>query len=419
MSSPEINKNQGKLFYITSLFPVVTQTFISRELKELERNGIEVEVVSLKNSPENVDKEDLPGTEIVYVPYLFSLRVAHFCFLSLLKYNWKILKEAGYIFFKLLPRPVRVLKFAAIIPKSLFLVEYLRRQQAAHIIAHWATVPATCAFFISRVSDLPFSFSAHAWDIFVEGNELLLPEKIREAGAVFTCTKYNFQTLKRISRGTGNIILMYHGIELSKYEYSEPDTKNKPLLAAGGSLVPQKGLDVLIRALSLLKEKGPIPKTIIFGEGIEKHRLLKLVESLEMNTDVEFPGTMPHAQVIEMLKSVDIFVMPSVTARNKFIDGLPNVVAEAMACGAAVVASAISGIPELIRNNIDGILVPSGDSAALAGAIERLMNDSAKTKDMSINARKRVEEEFSVARNIIPLIDYLDSLGFHAKKRDE
>ena len=135
-------------------------------------------------------------------------------------------------------------------------------------------------------------------------------------------------------------------------------------------------------------------------------RLTGLVNSLGLSDEITFLGELPHREVIRYFQRADIFVMAAVRAPNGSVDGLPNVVAEAMACGAAVVASRLTGIPELVRDRKDGILFPPGDVSGLTDAIAELLSRPDLRADMIRQARRRVEMFFDLKRNITPLADY-------------
>lgn len=399
----------GKVVYLTSLFPVITQTFVSREIRELERRGIEVLIVSLRNDPQPMEDSELPCAPVWYLPFFFSRRLWSATLGVLVRYRCRPLVEMVSVAARLARRPMRAAKFLAVFPKSLLLIKLLEEEGSFHLHAHWATVPTTCAYFIHRVTGWRFSFSAHAWDIFVTGNEILLPEKIRAADRVFTCTAYNQRYLERIG-GKGKITLAYHGLDLSRYSFCPPGGSSPPLIVAGGSLVAQKGLGVLLHALSLLRDRGREFRCVVLGEGPERPALETLRRHLRLEDEVSFPGFVPHRQVARLLVDADVFVMSSVQARGGFIDGLPNVVPEAMAAGAVVVASTISGIPEIIEDGQSGLLVTPGDAKELAEAMEYILSDRRLAQTLATRARQRVIERFDIARNIEPIYRYFISL---------
>lgn len=397
----------NRIYYITSLFPVLTQTFVAREIIEMERRGIAIDIISLKNNPHTIGSEEMPKAGIIYIPYFWSLRMWWFILLTLAKHHVRLAGAKCYIVSRLWRRPIRILKFMAVLPKTLYLIEFFSRMKTQHLHAHWATVPTTCALFIHRVTGMSFSFSAHAWDIFVSGSELLLPEKLNAAERVFTCTRYNYQTLLSLGGTPGTVELMYHGLEPARYPYRCPGPSAVPLIVAGGSLVPQKGLDYLITALSQTAAGGLEFRAKIIGEGSEREKLIGMVRRYGLESKIEFIGTAPHRDVVNLLCTADMFIMPSISAKNRYIDGLPNVVAEAMACGAAVIASRLSGIPELLEDGVDGILVPPEDPEAIAAAIIDLAAHPDRLRELTRNARERVTRQFDIKQNIMPLYRYL------------
>jgi glycosyltransferase involved in cell wall biosynthesis len=144
----------------------------------------------------------------------------------------------------------------------------------------------------------------------------------------------------------------------------------------------------------------------IFGDGEERENLTRLASELNVQESVSFIGSMPHRDVIRLFQRADVFVMAAVRAKNGSIDGLPNVLAEAMACGATVVASDFSGIPEMVRNGKDGILFPTGDADALTDALVELCGNPHLRTALSSSARTRVEDFFDLRKNILPLVSY-------------
>jgi glycosyltransferase involved in cell wall biosynthesis len=289
-----------------------------------------------------------------------------------------------------------------------------RERRVDHIHSHWATLPTTCALFVSLVTKAPFSFAAHAWDIHVDGNELLLREKIARADRVFTCTRYNKLRLAEFGP-EDKIEVMYHGIEIDRYDFEAAKELSPPLILAGTSLVPQKGLDDFVSALAILRRNGVPFRAEILGRGAQQKALASQISAEGLGDLVELIGTRTHHDVIKLMRKAAVFVMPSKLARGGFIDGLPNVIAEAMACGACVVATRFSGIPELVDDGVNGLLVEPGDYGALAGAIGKVLADDNLCQKMSRKARDRVEEMFNLQTNVKPIADYFERLLAHGR----
>jgi glycosyltransferase involved in cell wall biosynthesis len=413
--TPSTHKNtvigrKGKLVYITSTFPFLRETFISREIIELEKRGMELILVSLKNNPQQVGKEELPQAPILYLPFLFSMRLLVGAIRTFIEHPFAVIKTLASILWAFRSRPKRAMKFLAIVPKSLYLARIFRQEKILHMHAHFAVVPTTCTYFISRITGLPFSFTAHAWDIYVKGTELLLREKMMAADRVITISDYNRKYLLSFGVEGDKVEVFYQGLELERYPFDEPESGEIPFLLAGGGLEAKKGLDVFIRALAQLAQRGVRFEAKIFGEGEEKESLEQLTSSLNLLGNVSFIGPMPHRDVIRLFQQADIFVMAAVRAKNGSIDGLPNVLAEAMACGATVVASDFSGIPELVRHGEDGILFPAGDADKLTDALAELCGNPELRISLSRNARKRVEDFFDLRKNILHLVNYFQDV---------
>ena len=403
----------GTIVYMTSQFPVICETFIAREIIELERRGFEVLVVPLGTKPQPVAKDELPRAEVIRTPFL-SPSVLAGAFLEFVRRPIAVLRYSTFIAVRLMRRPARLLKFLAVLPKTLYLMRLFREKNVVHIHSHWATVPTTCALFVSLMTRAPFSFAAHAWDIHVDGNELLLREKVERADRVFTCTKHNKLRLAEFGP-EAKIEVMYHGIDIEGYEFEPANKLSPPLILAGTSLVPQKGFDDLISALAILHRDGVQFQAQILGRGVLRDALQSQISRLGLEDLVKLIGNRTHHDVKELMRQATVFVMPSKRAPRGFIDGLPNVIAEAMACGACVVATRFSGIPELVEDGVNGLLVEPGDHEALAGAIAKALENPATRSEMIARARAKVEEVFDLQSNVKPIADYFERLLYHRR----
>lgn len=398
----------GPIAYITSQFPVLRETFISREVIELERRGFDVLIAPLRSGPQKVGVRELPKAEVLYKPFL-SPSVLGGAAATLARHPAAVLRYIGFISVRLIPRPPRLFKFFGLLPKTLYLIECFRKSGVSHIHSHWATLPTTCALFISLVTKIPLSFSAHAWDIFVSGTEYLLKEKIEHADRVFTCTRFNKSRLSEFG-DPDKIEVMYHGIEIDRYPFEQTKRPGTPLILAGGSLIEQKGLSDLVEALAIVREREVSFRAEIFGDGPERGSLESLIDDHRLGEFVKLVGTLPHEDVIGLMRRASVFVMPSKPAARGYTDGLPNVVAEAMASGVCVVATRHSGIPELVEDGADGVLVEPGDVPGLASSIERVLGDFELCHGFRVQARKKVETVFNVRENVKPLADYFERL---------
>jgi glycosyltransferase involved in cell wall biosynthesis len=261
----------------------------------------------------------------------------------------------------------------------------------------------------SRLSGLPFSFSAHARDIYDENlvDRALLREKIRCAEFVITCSEYNRRVLATLGgeKADGKIMKIYNGADLTRFR-PDPSVPREPaLVLAVGRLVEKKGFRDLIRACRSLRDKERSFRCIIAGEGGERDRLTQQISDLGVQDRVTLVGAQPQEQVLEMMKRATIFVLPCVVSAAGDKDGLPTVLIEALAVGLPAISTTLSGIPEVIEHGKTGLLVPSGDSILLAEAIEKLLVNPDLRERLARAGLKRVRESFDVRKNVKTLRD--------------
>ncbi len=253
----------------------------------------------------------------------------------------------------------------------------------------------------SVMTGIPFSFSAHAKDIYT-AKPRALREKIRAATFVATCTRANQDYLRRMADPDrrARIHLSYHGTNITKFQPSEATPKDDPpLILSAGRLVPKKGLPYLLRACGVLARSSREFRCVIVGEGPERGALEHEAARLGLGDLVSFRGRASQEELLGLYRRAAIFALPCTVLADGDRDGIPNVLMEAMAVELPVVSTAISGIPELIRSGHDGVLVPERDVDGLAGALERLLADATLRRRLGENARATVLEKFNSAAN--------------------
>jgi glycosyltransferase involved in cell wall biosynthesis len=267
-----------------------------------------------------------------------------------------------------------------------------------HIHAPWACGPATAAWVAHRLTGIPFTFTARAWDIYPPDG--LLEEKIRDAAFVRCETRHNGQYLARLaSADSGKLHITYNGVPLKRGAVAPVALQPPYRLLAIGRLVEKKGFDDLVRACSILRHRG-VPFTLtLVGDGPRRGRLRGLVRRLGLEQWVCLAGFVPHDRVADLFARADLFLAPSVVAPSGDRDGIPTVLMEALLHRLPVIATAISGIPELVEDGVTGLLVPPGAPEALAGAVMRLAQDRAAALAMAERGRARVLEQFDPERN--------------------
>jgi glycosyltransferase involved in cell wall biosynthesis len=252
--------------------------------------------------------------------------------------------------------------------------------------------------FTSQLSGLPFSFTAHAKDIYTSNPEQLR-EKIQLARFVITCTEYNRKHLLTLSDGSSTPIRrIYHGIDTGLFSSKSemPQKAGQPhRILTVARLTAKKGLPTVLKALKLMHDRGISFKHTLIGDGDDRDKILALIKETGLTPVSRWLGTMPHHEVLEHYRKADLFVLGCEVASNGDRDGIPNVLLEGMSMGVPVVVTDVSAIPELVDNEKTGLLVPPGQPERLAGAMQRLLMDSELRSRVISAARKRVAEDFN------------------------
>lgn len=392
------------LIYIIGTYPLLTTTFIDREIEMLRRWGTDIQVVSMRQPTADTPFSTHQKTLQEGVLYLLP---ADWLKLLLSQIYFALLRPSRYLttLFYLLTRPHKTLKARI---KTLFhfgegvYTAYLvRNRPFREFHAHFVDRAATIALVAGRLLDKPYSLSIHAAaDIFVE--PVLLSEKITEARHIVTCTRYNkthVETL--IGRDlTDKMTQINHGLELAKYKPRVIDKDSQPLILSVGQLAERKGFQQLIQACHHLKGQGYAFTCRIIGRGPQYDTLHNLITALSLEDTVILCGAIPHDEVIDWYGRATCFVLPCIRSKDGNLDGIPNVLAEAMAMQLPVISTTVSAIPELITNEVNGLLVPPEDVAALSKAIGRLLDEPAVRTNLGQQARQFITKTFNVECNV-------------------
>jgi glycosyltransferase involved in cell wall biosynthesis len=288
--------------------------------------------------------------------------------------------------------------------EGVYAAHHLRGGDWDHLHAHFIERAAVVALVASRLLDIPYSLTAHASDIYV--NPVLLKEKLAGAKFVATCTGYNREYLSQFGEGLFNHKLncIYHGLELSRYHRLASPPPEKPVVLAVGQLKERKGFRYLIQACRLLADRGCLLECHIVGEGPLREELEEQIRQLSLQGIVILYGSLPHQEVIEQYQQAAAFVLPAVIGGDGDRDGIPNVILEAMAMELPVVSTLHSGIPEVVQDGVNGLLVPPADEAALADAIAKLLDSPELRFRLGRSGRQMVTEKFDVERNVMRLL---------------
>ena len=390
-----------RVAYLVKRFPRLSESFILNEILEIRRQGLDVVVYALMDPHESLvspeaeqlrpevvylhDSGDPPGSwrrltrgalaQIGRRP----LRAAHLA--------WALLS---------VHRSAPSLRHAV---EALWLARDLRRRSVTHLHAHFAHSPAAVAYMAWLAGGPPYSFTAHAKDLYTT-----LPRNLRirarAARFVVTCTAFNRAHLETLLEPGAHppIHVLYHGTDLSRFRPTGRTPVEGRILSVG-RLVDKKGYPYLLDALAILRSRNIGFRCDIYGGGPMRASLDERIDALGLHALVRLHGSRLQAEIIEAYRTAAVFALAPVVTDGGDRDGIPNVLVEAMASQVPVVSTSISGIPELIDSGSEGMLVEPRDSGALADALQAALQDGARVAAMAAAGRAKVEKGFDLVAN--------------------
>jgi colanic acid/amylovoran biosynthesis glycosyltransferase len=408
---PTINlKDSMRVLYLTSLFPCWSETFIVREINELVRMGVDVRIVSLKYPVEKMVQSDAQAllSRVVYPAHGANAWCG--ALLECFRHPWREITSLFSLVRGLFSHPQALAKSLVVWWRTLALLPVVRALNPNHIHAHWATYPSTSAMLMAKRLGKPYSFTAHAHDIFLEDHLLL--QKMRTAAFGITISEFNRQYLaKKISPLALQCMGVVHcGVVPDDFVFSS-EARQQGLILAVGRLDEIKGFVHLIDACQLLLVRGVEFKCNIIGEGPLRVPLQQHIELTGLTEHVTLLGAQKQEMVRTYLSRASMFVLPSVVTATGDRDGIPVALMEAMAVGLPVVSTRVSGIPELIAHGQCGLLAEPKDAADLSQCIEQLLLNPKLARQFALQARTVIEKEFDIAIEATKLLDAMKALS--------
>ncbi|MEQ1529086.1 MAG: glycosyltransferase [Methylococcales bacterium] len=433
----EKNLNQALIAYVLKGYPRTSETFITNEIHLLEALGLKLAIFSVKKlqGQKHHAVVDAIKAPVTYLPQAGDLTGSNFfswLFENLPKFapchsRLLVKKPLAYLstLFECLSMTIKYRQHWLDWPRSVFIKEFLQAGYIAesvlqtpnirHLHAHFCHGATTIAMFASRISGIPFSFTAHAKDIYLRelnpGN--LLPLKMHRAKFAVTCTGANQVHLHARNHGATHVHRIYHGLDADLFTPEPRETlavDEIPVILSVGRLVEKKGFDFLVRSCSILRDRGVKFQCRIVG-GSDKYAetIKQLITELHLENVVSLPGAVTQEELRAIYQQGALFALPCLVVDNGDRDGIPNVLVEAMAMEMPVISTDISGIPELITDQVNGLLVPEKDALAMADAIESLLNDSALRLRLGKAARQTVCREFNSRHTTVALKNLFDA----------
>lgn len=407
-----------KLAFLVSRFPCLDETFILREMAALAEAGFDFDIYTLKPPDDRVVQAQaqklLP--RLIHRPFFLSWEVWRAQFYFLLR---RPLRYAGAVltfFFEVWRKPVSLAKNLALFPKAVCFARIMLQRQTVHMHAFWATFPCGMAWIAHRLTDLPYSLSAHAHDIYEDDS--MLVRKLRAATFVMTCTDYNRAHLSQLVPEKSAVIkLIYHGLELNSfYEDAQARTSSSGALhmLSIGTLYKTKGFDTLIAACAALKHQNVAFECKIVGDGPERQHLLELITQHDLQKEVKLLGYLKQEELRPLRLWANVFIL---LPRPYLHWGIPNVYIEALATKLPVIATPLNAINELIQPEHTGILVDCDDPSAAAAALMRMWREPEHGARMALAGQKLVVQKFDAQRTALQVIDmFAKSVGWEPER---
>ncbi|WP_311029889.1 glycosyltransferase family 4 protein [Mesorhizobium koreense] len=408
---------KSSIAVVLKCYPRLSETFIAQEIHALESAGFDLTLVSLRHP---TDKKTHPVNDEIRAPVVYLPEYLYQEPLRVFRAWRKARKLPGY-------RKARNQWLADF--RRDFTANRGRRfgqalvlaaefpENAGWIYSHFIHTPSSVARYAAEMRDLSWCASAHAKDIWTSP-DWELSEKLGSAEWTVTCTAGGAAHLRTLAAAPEKVNLVYHGLDLSRFPYPANrvlsrnglDKSDPARLLTVGRAVAKKGLDTLVEALALLPSDLSWQWTHIGGG--ELHEALKAqVGRLGLDSHVTLLGSREQTEILSAYRSSDLFVLPCRIAPNGDRDGLPNVLVEAQSQGLACISTPVSGITELLTDEVNGLLVPPDDPEALSAAIARAIRDPDFRERLGAAGAERVHAEFDHRATIGRLIALFESMG--------
>ncbi|MGE5374745.1 MAG: glycosyltransferase [Bacteroidota bacterium] len=403
-----------KIAYIVSRFPHLPETFILREMIQLEKLGWEVEFYPLViQHQELIHEEARPWLGRAHAVPWFSPSLLLSNLKRLASHPGQYVSLLGRVLRENLSSPKFLARALLLFPRAIWMADEFKREDIQHIHAHYATHPALVAWLINQLTGIPYSVTVHAHDIFVE--KPMLATKLQGSAFISSISEFNRQYLVDLLgpwvREKTQIVRM--GIDPAYYPNGKKsqvgDVRRLEIISVG-SLQPYKGHVYLVRACVELKQRGIPFHCRIIGGGDLRALLEQSIRENHLEGLVELLGPRTQDEVSRLLRTANCYVQPSVITATGKMEGIPVALMEAMISRVPVVATSISGIPELVRPGETGWLVAPEDVSALVDVLSEIYHNPAEAERRAGLGYQWVNEEFELSSNVRKLASLFNSI---------
>ncbi|ELR72288.1 glycosyltransferase [Fulvivirga imtechensis AK7] len=396
------------LIYIVEKFPSKTEYFILNEILALEKYGFSISILAFrceqKFHPEFTHLKKKTFYHSFDNVLLGVLYYSFFHSSAFIRTIFLIFKEPNTRIFEI---------FVSI--KNLLITcgfaYQIRKTDQDHIHSHFAFLPSKIGIFLSSLTNKPFSMTLHAQDIYCN-KPYRLAYELKKSRFVITCSKYNYKHLSSLfPEHAHKIYTVYHGININRWNYRQRKSlQNKIKILSVGRLVEKKGFIYLLNAIKIIIAKGIEVSCTIVGCGPQFEELENFVEKNNLSQYINFTGTLYQQELLKHFDMADLFILPCINTNSGDIDGLPNVLLEAMASGLPIITTPVSAIPELIIHKKNGLLVRERSPEDIAHHVEELIANPSLYKEISSLGRKLLKGEFRIDCSTIKITSIYQSI---------
>jgi glycosyltransferase involved in cell wall biosynthesis len=392
--------------YLSSRYPTLSMTFVLREVLALRSLGFRIETASINppdRPPEKLTPEEREEAARTYCVKCHGLLGAAAAHARTILGNFPDYWRGAALAFRLAGLDLsRLFLNLAYFTEALMVGRWMRRNRQTHLHVHLASQAASVGLFTQRVFRVGYSFTVHGPDEFYDARGQYLPQKIAAADFIVCISYYTRSQLMNLSpyEQWGKIFVARLGVDAMLFSpLPRPSPRDAFEILCVGRLTPAKGQHLLIDAIDRLTQHGRRVRLRLVGSGPDYDSLRAHADCLANRESVVFEGAVNQDRIRSIYAMADVFCLPSLA------EGLPVVLMEAMSMEIPCVTTSIAGIPELIRNGVDGLLVPASDLDALVGALATLMDDEDLRNRIAKSGRTRILEDYQLARNVETLAE--------------
>lgn len=387
-----VEQQLGGVGYVCRKFPVLSETFILNEILSLEKLGMPVQIFSLlpPRDPRIHEGVVRLKASIHHVPGWADRRL-------LLRHARRAWERNRPVYRKQLMKVLlsfnRHLLWRFL--QAGWVADRAHRLELEHLHAHFANRTATVARFASQLTGIPYSFTAHAFDIYRGADLGAVAEKMRDAAFTVTVSDYNVDFLRELaSEDEARIELVRNGVDFERFRPAERPPEDPFTILAVARLVEKKGLPVLVEACRLLHERGRDFRCRMVGKGNQRGLLERMIREGGLKGKVKILPPHTQEEIVERFHEAHCVALPCVVGEDGNRDGLPVSIVEALAAGVPVISTPVTGVPEAVFDGKNGFVVPERDPKTLADRIERLMDEPELLASMRAAARPAAQGLF-------------------------